>query len=146
MSDISPRPTPEDPTPGNLTRMTEGRFPGLLGFKVVEADALRVVAEFEVRPELLAPNGHLHAAAVVALADTACGIGCRLSLPEGSVGFATAQVSTDFVGTARQGTVRTVAELAHGGRRMQVWTADVLDADGRRIAMFRCTQLITWPR
>ena len=35
-----------------------------------------MVAELKVREELLAPNGYLHAATVVALADTMCGYGC----------------------------------------------------------------------
>ncbi|MEO3782035.1 PaaI family thioesterase [Actinocorallia sp. B10E7] len=145
MEDTAPRPTPQDPTPESLTRMTEGRLPGLLGFRVVELSEHRVVAELDVRPELLAPNGYLHAATVVALADTACGIGCRLALPEGAEGFTTSQLTTNYTGTARQGTVRAVATLANGGRRIQIWDAEVSDGAGRRIALFRCTQLIFWP-
>ncbi|MEU8124344.1 PaaI family thioesterase [Spirillospora sp. NPDC049024] len=125
--------------------MTRGRLPGLLGFRVVEISGRGVVAELDVRPDLLAPNGYLHAATVVALADTACGIGCRLTLPEGAKGFTTTQVTTNYVGTARGGSIRTVASLAHDGRRTQVWDAGVADGGGRKIAMFRCTQLILWP-
>lgn len=81
----------------------------------------------------------------MALADTACGIGCRLALPEGAKGFTTTQVTSDYVGTAREGRVRAVASLSHGGRRTQIWDADVTDEAGRKIAIFRCTQLIFWP-
>ncbi|MEV0973182.1 PaaI family thioesterase [Microtetraspora glauca] len=149
MGDHAPRATPEEPTPANLTRLVAGRLPGLLGFRVVATDDTTdggtVTAELDVRPELLAPNGYLHAATVVALADTACGIGCRLRLPDGARGFTTVQLTTSYTGTAREGTVRTVATLAHGGRRTQVWDAVVSDGTGRTIALFRCTQMILWP-
>jgi 1,4-dihydroxy-2-naphthoyl-CoA hydrolase len=37
--------------------------------------------------------------------------------------------------------------MAHGGRTTQVWDAVVTDADnGKPIALFRCTQMILYPR
>ena len=42
---------------------------------------------------------------------------------------------------------RLRAELAHGGRTTQVWDAEVADEEsGKPIALFRCTQLILYPR
>ena len=64
-----------------------------------------LVAELDIRPELLAPNGYLHAATVVALADTACGYGCIAHLPEGAENFTTIELKTNFLGTAREGTL-----------------------------------------
>ncbi len=144
--DRAPRPTPthEDgspPTPEELTALGAGRLPGVLGFTVTRLDTNEVEATMSVEPRHLAPNGYLHAATVVALADTACGLGCRLTLPEGARGFTTLEQKTSYLGTARAGEIRTVARLVHGGRRTQVWDAEVLSAD-RTIALFRCTQLI----
>jgi len=34
----------------------------------------------------------------------------------------------------------------HLGRSTQVWDAEVSSGDGRRLALFRCTQMILWPR
>src|SRR5205085_11985359 len=90
----------------------------------------------------LAPNGYLHAAAVIGLADTACGYGCILGLPEGGVGFTTIELKTNFLGTAMSGTITCEAVRVHGGRTTQLWDATVRDADGRTLALFRCTQLI----
>lgn len=143
--DRTPRPTPAEITPETLTALGIGRLPGVIGFIVTAIGDGRIEAEMEVVPSVLAPNGYLHAASVVALADTACGLGCRLTLPEGASGFTTLEQKTSYLGTARTGTVRTIATLAHGGRRTQVWDAEVLNGDGRRIALFRCTQLILWP-
>lgn len=144
--DRAPRPTPVGadgaaPSLEALTALTEGRLPGLLDFRVVRVGPGEVEATMPVSPAHLAPNGYLHAATVVALADTACGLGCRLSLPEGATGFTTVEQKTSYLGTAREGVIRTVARLAHGGRRLQVWDATVLH-EQREIALFRCTQLV----
>jgi len=102
---------------------------------------------FTVQPFHMAPNGFLHAASVVALADTACGFGCMRSLPEGATGFTTIELKTNFLGTARDGVVECEARLVHVGRTTQVWDAEVR-AEGaeRPMALFRCTQMLLYPR
>ena len=98
---------------------------------------------FNVGKQHLAPNGFLHAAAVIALADTACGYGCIMSLPEGAKGFTTAELKANFIGTALEGGVSCEARLVHGGRTTQVWDAEIKsEASGKTIALFRCTQVI----
>jgi uncharacterized protein (TIGR00369 family) len=117
-------------------------FPGLLGIEVLELAGGVVHARLAVQEKHLAPNGYLHAGAVVALADTACGYGSILSLPEGGVGFTTIELKTNFLRTALKGTITCEAKLAHGGRTTQLWDATVSDEDGRPLALFRCTQLV----
>jgi uncharacterized protein (TIGR00369 family) len=117
-------------------------FPGLLGIEVLELAGGVVRARLAVQEKHLAPNGYLHAGAVVALADTACGYGSILSLPEGGVGFTTIELKTNFLRTALKGTITCEARLAHGGRTTQLWDATVSDEDGRPLALFRCTQLV----
>src|SRR5947209_3006750 len=124
-----------------------GRLPGLFGFRVMAVEEGLLVAEIDVRPELLAPNGYLHAATVVALADTACGYGCIAHLPSGAENFTTVELKTNFLGTARDGVLTCSARAAHLGNTTQVWDAVVSrGADSREIALFRCTQMILWPR
>ena len=60
----------------------------------------QVDAELDIRAELLAPNGYLHAATVIALADTACGYGCLAHLPAGADNFTTIELKSNFLGTA----------------------------------------------
>jgi len=129
-----------------LNALTDGRFPGLIGFTVVDVHDDGLSARLEVRPELLAPNGYLHAATVIALADTACGYGCLAHLPQGAENFTTIELKSNFLGTAREGTLACVAIPAHLGNTTQVWDAVVTDRGrDRRIALFRCTQLVLWP-
>jgi uncharacterized protein (TIGR00369 family) len=96
----------------------------------------------------MAPNGYLHAASIIALVDSACGYGCMLSLPEGGTGFTTVELKSNFLASARPGeTVTCEARLAHGGRTTQVWDAEAVNAtSGRTMALFRCTQMILYPR
>ena len=125
----------------------KGRLPGLLGFRVMAVEQGLLVAEIDIRPELLAPNGYLHAATVIGLADTACGYGCIAHLPSGAENFTTVELKCNFLGTAREGTIACVAKPAHLGKTTQVWDATVSrHADGKPIAMFRCTQMVLWPK
>ena len=98
----------------------------------------------DIRPEFLAPNDFLHAGAVVTLADSACGLGCRASLPEGAAGFTTVELKSNFLRSARAGDgLRCRAALVHGGRTTQVWDAVVTrESDGSDLALFRCTQYL----
>jgi 1,4-dihydroxy-2-naphthoyl-CoA hydrolase len=95
----------------------------------------------------MAPNGYLHAASVIALADTACGFACFAHLPEGAQNFTTIELKTNFLGTAKEGKLKAEARAVHLGRTTQVWDATVTSIEsGRQIAMFRCTQMVLWPK
>ncbi len=115
---------------------------GLLGIEVVGDDLPTVVARMRVESRLMAPNGFLHGGSIVALADTACGFGCWLTLPDDAPGFTTVELKTNFVGAPTEGILRCTARLAHAGRTTQVWDAEVDRDDGRAVALFRCTQLL----
>jgi len=117
-------------------------LPGLVGFQVVSMEPGKLTARMPVRPEVLAPHGFLHAASVVALADSSCGYGTMFDLPEDAKSFTTIELKTNFLGTARSGTVKCEATRVHNGRSTQVWDAVVKDETGKAIALFRCTQII----
>jgi 1,4-dihydroxy-2-naphthoyl-CoA hydrolase len=124
----------------------EGRFPGFLGIEVVDTRPGSTTMRLEIRPHHVAPNGYLHAGVVVGMADSACGYGCVASLPEDAVNFATVELQTNFLRTVTDGTLECRATMVHGGRTTQVWDADVTEAaTGKRLALFRCTQLIVYP-
>jgi 1,4-dihydroxy-2-naphthoyl-CoA hydrolase len=117
----------------------------LLGLRFEAVGEGAVDAELDVRPELLAPNGYLHAGAIITMADMACGYGSITNLPPGALAFTTIELKTNFLGTARDGTVACEARLRHGGRTTQIWDATVR-AGNKTIALFRCTQLMLYPQ
>jgi len=126
-----------------LNARSSGRLPGLIGIRFTGIEEGKVAAELDIRPELIAPNGYLHAATVIALADTACGYGCLAHLPPDKALFTTIELKSNFLGTAREGTIACVARPAHLGGTTQVWDAVVTrKGDGRTIALFRCTQML----
>ena len=134
-------------TADELNAMLPGTLPGLLGIVVDTHEPGRLTAHLDIRPDLLAPNGYLHAATVVALADTSCGLPTRALLPEGSSGFTTIELKSNHLSTAREGRIEAVATNLHAGRTTQVWDAVVSNpANGKTIALFRCTQSVLWPR
>jgi 1,4-dihydroxy-2-naphthoyl-CoA hydrolase len=134
-------------TPDYFNDIGVGTLPAHLGIRVTAIGERTLSARFEVVPQLLAPNGFLHAGSVVTLADTACGYGCVANLPEGAANFTTVELKSNHLGTAREGAVACTATLAHAGRTTQVWDAVVTDErTGKTIALFRCTQMILYPK
>lgn len=130
-----------------LTRRGLGRLPGHLGMEVVSVDERCLRMRMAIEPRHLAPNGYLHGATVVALADTAAGYGTMAHLPQGAQGFTTIELKTNFLGTVREGAIVCDATPVHLGRSTQVWDAEVRDeVSGRVMAAFRCTQIVLWPR
>ena len=134
-------------TPEQFNQFGAGHLPGHLGIVITRVARGELHAHLPLRPELLAPNGYLHAGTIVTLADTAAGYGCVASLPEGADNFTTVELKSNHLGTAREGTIACVATAAHLGRTTQVWDAVVSHREtGRTIALFRCTQMILYPR
>lgn len=142
----APRRRPEV-TLAQLQERAATCLPGLFGLQVLHVADAELLMRLPVQPQFLAPNGFLHAASVVALADTACGFATVAHLPAGATSFTTVELKANFLGTVRAGAVDALARAAHLGRNTQVWDATVTDAaTGKTTALFRCTQMILWPK
>ncbi len=134
-------------TPEYFNKRGAGTLPGYLGMVVTEVGDGEVKAEIVITGHHLAPNGFLHAGSIITLADTACAIGCFAHLPDGAGGFTTAELKSNFLSTAREGTLQCSAQVTHLGKSTQVWDATVVHKEsGRTIALFRCTQFIMYPK
>jgi uncharacterized protein (TIGR00369 family) len=126
-----------------LKERTVGALAGHMGLEPVEVSEGKLVARMEIKPHHTAPNGYLHAASVIALADTACGFGTLAHMPEHGKNFTTIELKSNHVGTATEGAIRAVATARHLGGMTHVWDAEVTrESDGKTIALFRCTQMI----
>ena len=125
----------------------QGHLPDLVGLRVTSVAPGALESRLLVRKDLMAPNGFLHAATVIALADTSCGFACVAHLPEGAGGFTTLELKANFLGTTREGAIACRAVPVHLGRTTQVWEAEVgVEGTEKRIALFRCTQMVLWPK
>lgn len=133
--------------PEFFNRLGKGFLPDLLGLEIKSVGDKTLHAEMRIAPSHLAPNGYLHAGSVVTLADTACGYACVANLPQGATSFTTIELKSNFLGTAREGVIECEAQALHIGRNTQVWDASVRHrTTGKLIAMFRCTQMVLWPK
>lgn len=131
----------------DLNRANEGKLPGHLGLRVTEVAEGRVVGRFAVRPDLVAHTGYLLAGCLLSVADILCAYGVSTVWNEGSNGFTTVEVKCNFMGTLLEGEVECAAELLHGGRSTQIWDATLTNAaTGKKLAVFRCTQMILYPK
>lgn len=130
-----------------LREASKSTLPGHMGVELIEIGDANCRMRCEIQPFHLAPNGYLHAGAVITLADTAAGFGCVGNFPDGATGFTTIELKSNFTGTLLDGSMLAEAEMIHGGRTTQVWDVEVSDeASGRKLAYFRATQMILYPR
>jgi 1,4-dihydroxy-2-naphthoyl-CoA hydrolase len=135
------------PTLENLNRIGVGKLPGHLGIVITQVAESELNAELVIKETLMAPNGYVHAGTIVTLADTCAGYGCIVNLPPGATGFTTIELKSNHLGTAQQGTIQASAKPAHLGKTTQVWDAVVTHKEsGKTLALFRCTQLILYPK
>ena len=134
-------------TLATLNTLGDEYLPGYLGIEITALVANSLSSRMPVRKMHIAPNDFLHAASIVALADTTCGYATIAHLPEGAQSFTTIELKSNHLGTIREGSCTCVATAQHLGRTTQVWDAVVSDeASGRKLALFRCTQMILWPK
>lgn len=131
----------------HFNRFGKDYLPGLLGLVITEMSEGVVKGELPVRKTLLAPNGYLHAGTIVTFADTLSGYGCVAHLPADAQNFTTVELKSNFLNTTREGMLYGEARAVHLGRTTQVWDAVVTHGEERRkLALFRCTQLVLYPR
>jgi uncharacterized protein (TIGR00369 family) len=129
-----------------FNRFGKDFLPGFVGLLTEVSEGL-LKGELELRKALLAPNGYLHAGTVVSFADTLAGYGCISHLPANAQNFTTVELKANFLNTAQEGRLHGEARAVHLGRTTQVWDALVTHGEERRkLALFRCTQLVLYPR
>ena len=122
-------------------------FLRLLGIEIFgEGD--QTSARLRVRHELIAGTGYLWAPVVVTIADALCAFGVSRHWPNHAAGFTTVEAKANFRSRASEDDeVAGTATPVHLGSTTQVWDAHVRNVTtDRDMAVYRCTQLILYPR
>jgi uncharacterized protein (TIGR00369 family) len=112
-----------------------------LGIRFVETQKDRIVAELDIRPELMTVGGALHGGTLMAFADTIGAAGTGVNLNPGQ-STATLESKTNFFAAAFEGVVRAEATPLHKGKRTHVWQTRVTDANGKLLSLTIQTQVI----
>ncbi len=118
-----------------------------LGIQIIEQgeDFLRGTMPVDQRTHQ--PFGLLHGGASVALAETLGSLAGNLCLDPAVSMAVGLEISANHIRSVTEGVVTGTARPLHVGRNTQVWDAVVTDeAGGKKIALFRCTQMILWPK
>ena len=137
----------DDVTIEVLNRRGGEYLPGYLGIEMLELLENSLRSRMPVKKLHFAPNNFINAASIVALADTTCGYATMAHLPKGAQSFTTIELKSNHLGTVSEGSIACLATAQHLGRNTQVWDAVVTDeANGKKIALFRCTQMVLWPK
>ncbi len=129
----------------DLNRANIGKLPEYLGLTITSVAEGLVTGRFCIRPDLVSHTGYLFAGVALTAADLLCAYGVSTKWPDGAKNFTTAEVKCNFIGTAVEGDVEIMASIVHCGRTTQVWDAEICAlSSGRRMALFRATQIILY--
>lgn len=131
------RPMTTDPAGLPVT----GTIHDSLGIRTIEATPERVVVEMEVGPRVHQPFGIMHGGASAVLVESAASIGAYTSAQpsHNALGI---DLNVSHLKAVRSGVLRAVARPVRKGRTIHVWTVEVMDEVGDRIAVGRCTLAI----
>ena len=131
-----------------LNEFARNKHPGMIGVEILSCEPEEVTGRLEVTEPLVAGTGFLWAPVIITLADWLCAAGTPMNSPPEAQSFTTVELKTNFLGTVPAGAaIRGSARPTHAGRTTQVWDVEVCDeANGRKLALFRCTQMILYPR
>lgn len=134
-------------SPEAVNARNANTLPGRLGITLTELTRNGAKGFIDIQPHHMAPNGFLHAGTVISLADSLCGMACFASLPATAAGFTTVELKSNFFATATQGRIEGEAVALHLGGSTQVWDCEVRHREtDKRIALFRCTQMVLKPK
>jgi uncharacterized protein (TIGR00369 family) len=115
-------------------------LPAYLGIRTVDIGPARMVAELDVRDELLNPFGTLHGGVVTALIDHVLGSVLYPVIERGQWA-ATTEFKVNLLTAVRHGTLRATSTIIAMSRRTAVVQIEV-DNDGTLAALAQGTVLI----
>lgn len=114
-------------------RLRESNAGRLLGFELEAAEPGRAVILLRVRSKHRQVHGVVHGGILAALADTAAGVACYMSLPRGTR-LATIEMKINYLEPVEKGKVLAEARVLRIGRTTAVAECDVTSAEGLLVA------------
>lgn len=120
----------------------EGTIHEALGIRILEVSPDRVVLEMDVDGRVRQPMGLLHGGASAVLAESAASIGAFVNCDPSTEFAVGTDLNISHLRARSDGVVRAEATPVRKGRSLHVWTVDIVDDDGLRVAVARCTLAI----
>ncbi|HEX3868538.1 MAG TPA: hotdog fold thioesterase [Gemmatimonadaceae bacterium] len=114
----------------------------VLGIKVVELTAQRVVATMPVDDRTRQPFGILHGGASVALAETVASLGATANIDREEFVAVGLEINANHLRAKPDGMLTATATPIHIGRTTHVWDIRIVDEDERPVCVSRCTMAV----
>jgi uncharacterized protein (TIGR00369 family) len=119
------------------------RFMATLGAELLDVRPGEVTIGFQFRDELTQQHGFVHAGALSATADSACGY-AALSLMEPGTGVLAVEFKINLLAPARGERFEAVGRVLRAGRTITVCAGEVHGVDGERrtlVAVMQATMM-----
>ncbi|MCP5024668.1 MAG: PaaI family thioesterase [Actinomycetia bacterium] len=117
---------------------------GFLGIQVTDFQPGKLVAEFEVRDELVTMIGNIHGGCITAFADHCLGVIMYPIMPKRSWA-ATTEFKINLLAPVSEGKVIATAEVVSMSKRLAVIRINI-ENEGRLVAVAQGTSTIVPPR
>ena len=131
-----------------VSRHFDGTLMGLLGMQVIEVSKERTVVELPFHAGITTPSGHVHAGAMVSLADTSATF-AAMAVSEREVPLeempVAVSISSQIVGNVQEGTIRSESAVAHPGRTLVAVTTRITANGGKLLALVNSSHFIRPP-
>lgn len=106
-------------------------FESVLGLRYTQVTPDGAQATLDITPKLLQPVGLVHGGVYCAVTESMASVAGFSWLAENGGGNVVGvNNNTDFLRSARSGTLNAVAEPLHRGRRQQLWLVTIADDSG----------------
>jgi len=143
---------PADIGPEALARWVERHFDGtlmgFLGMQVIEVSKERAVVELPFHAGIATPSGHVHAGAMVSLADTSATF-AAMAVTEREVPLeempVAVSISSQIVGNVQEGILRSESTVEHPGRTLVAVTTRITADGGKLLALVNSSHFIRPP-
>lgn len=119
---------------------------GQIGIKMLEVGPERAIAEMEALPDVMTLTGHIHAGAMIWLADSTATFvavafikGSYVELDRFPV---TIGISSQIVSNTQHGAIRGESTVSHGGRTLVTVDTRVTTDEGRLLAIVTSTHFV----
>lgn len=113
-----------------------------LGIEITEVTDNTVSAKMPVDKRTHQPMGLLHGGASAALIESLGSIGSALSVDLTKQFIVGVEINTNHVRGVQSGFVYGKATCIHKGRTTHIWSADILNEEGKLVATGRLTVLV----
>lgn len=115
-----------------FSKILEGTYQELNGINYSHVEKGKAIGWMEVKSHHLNPNGTIHGAALVALADSIAMAGLIYTYDFSPA--ATTSLSVSFIKTVKTGKVSAEAKMLSKGKNVSAWQVDCFDEDNNLLA------------